>query len=79
MTERPTKAFLESLTCGQLVRVSRIGGDVTGRVSAIKPRLVYVRIGKETRRFMREDGGAFQSPSLASKSYLLPIKEADHG
>lgn len=74
MTERPTKTFLDSLVCGQLVRISRIGGDVTGRVSAIKPRLIFVRIGKEVRRFLRDDGGAFQSPSLASKSYLLPLE-----
>lgn len=75
MSQFPSKEFLDSLIVGQTVRVTRHTGDVTGRIAAIKPRLIFVRIGKETRRFMREDGGAFQSPNLASKSYLLPLAE----
>ncbi len=74
MNERPTKEFLASLIVGQTVRVTRHTGDVTGRIADIKPRLFLVRIGKETRRFLREDGGAFNAPSQFSKSWLMPLE-----
>ncbi|MDZ4191618.1 MAG: hypothetical protein U1D65_06390 [Pseudomonas sp.] len=74
MSERPTKEFLASLIVGQTVRVTRHTGDVTGRIADIKPRLFFVRIGKETRRFLREDGGAFNAPDPASKSWLMPLE-----
>lgn len=74
MSERPTPEFLNSLIVGQTVRVTRHAGDVTGRIADIKPRLFHVRIGKETRRFLREDGGAFNAPDPASKSWLMPLE-----
>ena len=79
MSQFPSKEFLDSLVVGQTVRVTRHTGDVTGRIAAIKPRLFIVRIGRETRRFVRADGGAFNAPDPTSKSYLMPIKEADRG
>lgn len=74
MNERPNPEFLGSLIVGQTVRVTRHTGDVTGRIVDIKPRLFLVRIGKETRRFLREDGGAFNAPDPASKSWLMPLE-----
>lgn len=68
MNERPTQEFLASLIVGHT-------GDVTGRIADIKPRLFLVRIGKETRRFLREDGGAFNAPDKSTKSWLLPLEE----
>lgn len=74
MNERPTKEFLASLIVGQTVRVTRLTGDVVGRVSDIKPRLFKVRIGREVRTFLREDGGAFNAPDKSSKSWVLPLQ-----
>ena len=74
MNERPTQEFLASLIVGQTVRVTRHTGDVTGRIADIKPRLFLVRIGKETRSFLREDGGAFNAPDKSTKSWLLPLE-----
>lgn len=78
MNERPTKEFLAGLVRGQTVRVTRHNGDVTGRISDLKPRLIFVRIGKEIRRFLRQDGGTFQVPDPASRSWILPIEEESH-
>jgi hypothetical protein len=77
MNERPTKEFLASLIVGQTVRVTRHTGDVTGRIADIKPLLFLVRIGKETRCFLREDGGAFNAPDKSTKSWLLPLEVAN--
>lgn len=78
MNERPTKEFLAGLVVGQSVRVTRHTGDVIGRISAITHRLLFVRIGKENRRFLRQDGGTFQAPDPASRSWILPIEEESH-
>ncbi|MBN7822569.1 hypothetical protein [Bowmanella yangjiangensis] len=78
MNERPTKEFLAGLVVGQSVRVTRLTGDVVGRVSDIKPRLFKVRIGREARIFLREDGGAFNAPDKSSKSWVLPLEASDH-
>lgn len=78
MNERPTKEFLAGLVVGQSVRVTRLTGDVVGRVSAITHRLIFVRIGEEHRRFLRQDGGTFQAPDPASRSWILPIREDNH-
>lgn len=74
MNERPTKEFLAGLIVGQSVRVTRLTGDVVGRVSDIKPRLFKVRIGREVRTFLREDGGTFNAPDKSSKSWVLPLQ-----
>jgi len=74
MNERPTKEFLAPLIVGQTVRVTRHTGDVTGRIADIKPRLFIVRVGREIRRFLREDGGAFNAPDKSTKSWLLPLE-----
>ncbi|CAE6906334.1 conserved protein of unknown function [Pseudomonas marincola] len=73
---RPTQDFLQSLERGSRVIVDQgQNGQVTGKVSKITEKLIFVRLGKELRRFTREDGGTFQAPS-PSRSWLLPVEAA---
>lgn len=74
---RPSAEFLAGLVRGQSVIVDNgAAGRCVGRVVDIKPKLFIVRMGKEKRRFLREDGGTFQAPTM-SKSWILPM-EADN-
>lgn len=71
---KPEKAWLDSLITGQSLLVNNgAAGTVVGRVSRITDKLIFVRIGKELRRFTRADGGTFQSPTM-SKSWLMPME-----
>ncbi|MEH6483055.1 MULTISPECIES: hypothetical protein [Pseudomonas] len=70
---RPAQDFLQSLERGSRVIVDQgQNGQVTGKVSKVTEKLIFVRLGKELRRFTREDGGTFQSPS-SSKAWLMPF------
>lgn len=71
---RPTPEFLASLAKGDRLLIDQgANGIVRGRVTRITPMLIWVRFGKELRRFTKEDGGTFQAP-CASRSWLMPLE-----
>ncbi|MGX5220267.1 hypothetical protein ACVTMO_16745 [Pseudomonas segetis] len=71
---RPTQDFLRSLAKGSRVNVDQgKAGIVTAKVTKVTDKLIFVKFGKELRRFTLEDGGTFQAPS-SSKAWLIPLE-----
>lgn len=69
------RAFLDSLSVGTPVRIDMgARGAVEARISAVYPKQIHAKFGREVRRFSREDGGTFQAPTN-SKSWLMPVEE----
>lgn len=69
------REFLAGLTVGAPVRIDMgARGTVPAHISAIYPKQIHAKFGREVRRFNREDGGTFQAPTN-SKSWLLPAEE----
>lgn len=73
---KPSPEFLASLAEGDRLLIDQgANGIVRGKVTRITAQLIFVRFGKETRRFAKADGGTFQAP-CASRSWLMPLEAA---
>ena len=71
---KPSREFIASLEVGSSVNIDNgSAGFVRAKVTRMTDKVLFIRYGKETRRFSKADGGTLNSPS-SSKAWLAPVE-----
>ena len=71
---KPSREFIASLEVGTAVNIDNgSAGIVRAKVTRMTDKVLFIRYGKETRRFSKADGGTLNSPS-SSKAWLAPVE-----